>query len=529
MPTVRDILTKGYFPRELPPCFSTVQFGSVVTNASGAPNAGFFGTISPNKSAELCVHNLVRSGGLRRNLGIPNPSRYALLAREVVDKWPQLHAQSHSSPFSLTKPVDTKPERSISGEHSLDERVKRRIDLRTKARVILKTDINRFYPSLYTHAIPWALHGKASVKAAKASNTLSSLWSDALDKLFRNMNDQQTVGIPIGPDCSLLIAEAVLGAIDSELVSQVPGIRGLRYIDDYEFSFDHRSQAEDTISKLQAILSHYELALNPAKTRIIELPEPFEPLWASRLRVFNFRLSTVGAERNDLTAYFDTVFTFAKADPDESIIKYAIPRLNSVDVFAENWPLYEKILSQCALVEPASLPQVCEQLYHYVEEVEFCTLNTDLWTAVLNRIIQERLPLGQSSEAAWAMWIMKVFSLQLSPESEAAINRTEDSVAALMGLFLANAGLGSPLSLASLTNFAERTGVTGRNWLLCYEGNRQGWLTPSSGSTAWPTPEFGWLYTQGVSFMNLAAVPPPPRRHTSGAGGCGGSSEDYPE
>ena len=29
------------------------------------------------------------------------------------------------------------------------------------ARYILKTDISQFYPSVYTHSIPWALHGKA--------------------------------------------------------------------------------------------------------------------------------------------------------------------------------------------------------------------------------------------------------------------------------------------------------------------------------------------------------------------------------
>jgi hypothetical protein len=528
MPTVRDILSRGYFPRELPPCFSTAQFGTAVTSATGAPNSSFFGAIIPGKSAEMCVHNLVRSGGLRRNLGIPNPARYALLAREVVDKWGQLHTRAHSSPFSLTKPVDNKPERAISSEHGLDDRVGYRVELRTRARVLVKTDVNRFYPSLYTHAIPWALEGKAAVKAAKAAGTLSSLWSNSLDTLFRNMNDQQTIGIPIGPDCSLLIAEGVLSAVDNELASLVPGLRGLRYIDDYEFAFDHRSQAEDTISRLQAILSHYELALNPAKTRIIELPEPFESVWVSRLRIFNFRDSTIRAQRTDLTAFFDTAFAFAKAEPDESIIKYAIPRLNSVDVEPDNWPLLEKILSQCALVEPACLPQVCEQLVHYVACSGF-TLDQSLWANILNRIIQERLPLGQASEAAWAMWVMKIFEVTLAPNSESALNQTEDSVAALMGLYLTHGSLGNTSNLNNLNNYAERAGVTGRNWLLCYEGNRQGWIKPPSNNMAWPNAEFGWLFNQGISFMDLAAAPPVPRRHVPGAIGWGGGDGDYPE
>lgn len=528
MPTVRDILVKGYFPRELPPCFSTEQFGLAVTEGTGSLSPSVYGELAKSPSAEMCIHNLVRSGGLRRNLGIPNPFRYALVAREVAARWPELHAHAHSSPFSLTKPIDTKPERSISSEHSLDDRVRRRVDLRTKARVILKTDINRFYPSIYTHAIPWSLEGKAAVKAAKAAGTLKQQWSNLLDALFRNMNDQQTVGIPIGPDCSLLIAECVLSTIDNELASQLPGIRGLRYIDDYEFAFDHRSEAEDAINKFQAILSHYELALNPSKTRILELPEPFEASWVSQLRIFNFRASNITAQRNDLTAYFDAVFKFTKAEPDESILKYAISRLNSLDLHPDNWSLYESILAQCALVEPACLTQICEQLYHYVRTSDSCALNTELWSSVLNRIIEERLPLGQSSEAVWAMWIMKLFSLSLTPKSEVVISQTEDSVAALMGLFLANAGLGNSTHFSSLNSFAERTGVTGRHWLLCYEGNRQGWITPPSENTKWPHEEFGWLQDQGVSFMKLDASAPPPRRHAAG-GGAGGTSEDYPE
>lgn len=528
MPTVRDILTKGYFPRELPPCFSTEQFGNAVTTAAGAAKPGFFSPISPNGFSEMCLHNLVRSGGLRRNLGIPNPARYALLAQEVASRWPQLHAHAHSSPFSLTKPVDTKPGRAISSEHGLDDRVKHRVDLRTRARVILKTDINRFYPSLYTHAIPWALEGKATVKAAKAAGTLPSLWSNKLDALFRNMNDQQTIGIPIGPDCSLLIAEAVLSSVDCELQSVMPGIRGIRYIDDYELAFDHRSQAEEAIGKLQTILSHYELALNPAKTRIIELPEPFEPAWVSRLRVFHFRDTNAAGQKNDLTAFFDTAFKFVKNEPNESILKYAIPRLNAVDVEPDNWPLYEKILAQCAMVEPACLPQVCEQLFHYISGTPTCVLNSPLWEAVLNQIIQERLPLGQSSEAVWAMWIMKIFNLSLASASENVIAQTEDSLAALMGLYLTSLGFGNAGNLSNLNIHAAPSGVTGRNWLLCFEGNRQGWISPPSGVPAWPSQEFTWLWGQGVSFMDLAATPPPPRRNTPNSSVSVGGT-DYPD
>jgi hypothetical protein len=83
----------------------------------------------------------------------------------------------------------------------LDVRTLRRIEIRSRARFILHTDVNRFYPSIFTHSIPWAIHTKLVVKAAKAAGraALAGLWANRLDELARNLNEQQTMGVPIGP------------------------------------------------------------------------------------------------------------------------------------------------------------------------------------------------------------------------------------------------------------------------------------------------------------------------------------------
>jgi hypothetical protein len=71
---------------------------------------------------------------------------------------------------------------------------------------VLQTDINLFYPSVYAHTMPWAIHGKATAKVNRANKLLGNL----LDSLVRCGQDQQTIGIPIGPDTSLLLAEILL-------------------------------------------------------------------------------------------------------------------------------------------------------------------------------------------------------------------------------------------------------------------------------------------------------------------------------
>ncbi|MCW0219491.1 MAG: hypothetical protein OJI67_14295, partial [Prosthecobacter sp.] len=122
MLTLRNLLATGFFPKELPPAFSTTMFANAVTGQNGGLKGQMSGG-SPNK-AEMCVHNMVRSGGLRRHLGIPNPVHYSRLSSYVVQNWNLLKASAEKSPFSLTQPVDTGITRAISGFHGFAERTK---------------------------------------------------------------------------------------------------------------------------------------------------------------------------------------------------------------------------------------------------------------------------------------------------------------------------------------------------------------------------------------------------------------------
>jgi hypothetical protein len=496
-----------------------------MATAVTGPNDGLVGNFTPSKTekySEMCVHKMVRSGGLRRHLGIPNPLHYAQQSSFVVQNWTALQLSAQRSTFSLTRPVDTGSDRAISGSHDFTARTMRRAELRSSGRFLLHTDINRFYPSIYTHSIPWAIEGKDVVKHAKAIGRLNTIWSDKLDTHTRNINDQQTVGIPIGPDTSLLLAECVLAAVDEELIQAIPGLRGIRFIDDYEFVVNQRSEAERVVSTLQSILSRYELALNPVKTEIIELPHPIEPLWTSRLRTFVFRDAGTKGQRTDLTAYFDNAFELARAAPNEGVFKYAIPRLNAVDVEEDNWQIFQYLLSQCVRGEPACLPQVCDQIFYY-QVISGRVVDISLWTACLEQTILERLPLGQASEALWALWMMKHLGIAMSAAVEVAIGGCEDSPVALMALSMANSGLGNVSSFSRLQAFAEPSELFGRHWLLCYEGNKQGWLVPPSGvDTLGAHPQFDFLRSQNVSFFDSNARPHLLLRRVAGFGGGGG-------
>src|SRR3546814_5011434 len=72
----------------------------------------------------------------------------------------------------------------------------------------------RFYPSIYTHSIAWAILGKAHVKASHHTTAFKGHFANHLDKAVGAGQEGQTIGIPIGPDTSRIIAELVAVVVE---------------------------------------------------------------------------------------------------------------------------------------------------------------------------------------------------------------------------------------------------------------------------------------------------------------------------
>jgi hypothetical protein len=516
--TLFSLLEKGYFPRELPPSFNTKSYATYLAAPGVTAPKGKF-TSKPSYSMQT-THNLARSGGLRRNLSIPNPKHFYLLADHIVTNWANIKAKTDRSPYSMTKPVEIGTDRAITPEHGLSERVNKQAELRSSNRFIIRADVSRFFPSIYTHSIPWALMGKSIAKSAHTTNTLVNTWQDMCDKYSQKINNNQTIGIPIGPDTSRLLAEIIMAEIDVLLAKKFKRLKGLRFIDDYEFACPTRAEAEKILYYLQYLLNEYELALNINKTKIVELPEELESTMISKVRTFFFRDAGKTGQKNDLIAYFNLVFEAIKKALDENLLKYAIARLTAVTIAAENWILYQNILSQCVVSDPSCLPQVCDQLSLYLSRGYKPAIS--IWEKCLNIVVTEKVPLGLSSECAWAIWVLKVLNIKLSIKSAKAISETDDSVVALMGLGMASVGLAQMKYFSTLNRYAIASELFEKQWLLCYQGNLTGWLGSSSGKhNLNGDPAFDYLQGNNVSFFDFASPPKIPII-VAGTGGSGG-------
>lgn len=138
-------------------------------------------------------------------------------------------------------------------------------------------DISKFFDSIYTHSISWALKNKQFAKESREKNDFSSFF----DKLMQRSNYNETHGIIIGNEISRIFAEIIMQEIDSDLHDELEkhhlkygndySIR--RYVDDFFIFGNNVSDLELIISKIESKLRVYKLHLNEKK--FIKRSRPF--------------------------------------------------------------------------------------------------------------------------------------------------------------------------------------------------------------------------------------------------------------
>lgn len=498
-----DLLSKGYFPRELPPPFTATDFAAAVANSWPSMNP----VLSSNRQrrnglpTRPCRHSVARKGGLRRPLAIPNPFSQLLLCLEVQSSWKAIHGFVHGGSVrplrSASRPVYWRNQsRALIPRYKFSALPYLRMRSRIGARYLVRTDISRFYPTLYTHSIPWALHGIATAKA----NRTPALLGNRLDKLARDQRDGQTNGIAIGPDTSLLLAETVLRGADDVLGRILPSRAGFRYVDDYELPCLTLREAEETLRMVEATLAKFELSLNPTKTGIEELPAPLTEAWADELRSMPLGSTSAGQQRS-LLAYFTRAYELTAENSGVGVLSYAAARLRGfVPVSGGAWGVLQGGLLNCAVSEPACLPYVLDLLVRGSQAG--LMVSKPALSQIVHRIIENHALLGHGSEVAWSLWAALAFDIRLDKEAGDAVVMMDDDVVALLALHAQSMGRFShPLSMTLWQGHMNGPALNGEHWLLAYEGAAKGWLGGPGHLLA--DPRFGPLHQLGVSFYDV--------------------------
>ena len=300
------LVTKGYFPEAyvLPPCFEVTEyprFGEiyfpVIVKSNGKTE------FKPDISEFQQVH-FPKTDLTDRTFGIVNPKIHSDIASKIANDWDAVvncifHDENLVCSYSFPIPVDDNKLGEIGGLRSgrmiyewIEMAENDIASIAFQYKYLITTDIKNFYPSVYTHSIPWALHGKDFIRNQKCPNNHANrnnyaLLGNCLDKLFQNANDGCTNGIPIGPAVSDIISEIVLSGVDRKLSEALieadidEDVAVVRFKDDYRILAKKESSGRSTIKFLQAALKEYRLELHDGKTEFYSLPNGLFRNWRS--------------------------------------------------------------------------------------------------------------------------------------------------------------------------------------------------------------------------------------------------------
>ena len=208
---IDNLLRNEVFPAELPPCFNTNDLAANASSAIAAANA--FGQVY---SVPL-TYSGYKSESSRRKFALPNPYHYCKAVDFIVNNKTQIEAILEKSKYSLTAPIvrQPKPGQPYAKRSSSVLDTKREIEcLYQDNRYEIRLDINAFFDNIYTHCIPWAVHGIAIAKKRRRDNTLIG---NQLDSLMRSLNYDQTNGILVGNAVSRIVSEIILCSVDEQI------------------------------------------------------------------------------------------------------------------------------------------------------------------------------------------------------------------------------------------------------------------------------------------------------------------------
>jgi hypothetical protein len=188
--TLPGLLSHGYFPPELPPPFTTRTFALAVTGTKRSSLPQDF-TKQGNEWRDFTSFSLSRPGPLRRRLAIVNPIPYFRLATYVVSQQRILLQKVSASRLSLLK-VGADHRGTLRRSESFEIIPARRAAIRVGKHFMLTADVSRFYPSIYTHAIDWAIRSKAAAKRGLKKKGKNASVGAQLDKLIQACQNGQT-------------------------------------------------------------------------------------------------------------------------------------------------------------------------------------------------------------------------------------------------------------------------------------------------------------------------------------------------
>lgn len=407
-PTWEAFLRYGVLPENLPAPFSTSSLIQAYK-----PDANSY-LVTGRVGGSLSQYSASKRGGQRRLFALPHPTFIHDQTVFLNKQWPAISAVLDTSSGSLSKPMfsATGPRATRITPHS--ELPKARLKAFSRFKYCAITDVARCYPSIYTHSIPWAINGRDNAKLDK-SNYSSAVFGNRLDFIFRQAQEAQTVGLPVGPDTSRVVAEVILSSVDANFLSRYGSKKPtyIRHVDDYWIGGDTVDDCERHLQNLRAALRDFELDLNDLKTRVVQSNTTLGDAWPmdfERMLKRSFGPKYFQKEYDPIAA-LSIIIERANKENDDGMIRHAIRKIDDNTLWDNDWDTLEHFLAHCAVHFPHAFDYVARVIIWRIRTGK--SFDKVLWKDVTLTFAHQSSALGKDAEVLWSLWLASELKLKL--------------------------------------------------------------------------------------------------------------------
>ena len=476
----KGLLAFGLFSNKVPPVFSSTSFFDYCVN-----NHPKFS----DSAHDYVRYKTLRNINIPRQLGIPVPMAYEKMCSVLKDNWSDIQSHFHTYTDAQTHVISRIHVQKRKNKDELFEMNyddwrnagSPKDDLLIGKRFVVKADISTFFPSIYTHSIPWALVGKEVAK----QNRSKYEWFNKIDKTCQMVKYGETHGLLIGPHASNLISEMILTVVDQQLYDK--GWKFVRNIDDYTCYVETRAQADSFIVDLGLALEEFDLQLNHKKTKIEELPDTVLEHWVRMLNGFGLLTSYGKVDYKQARAYFDLAIELMKlSSGNASVLNYAIKVLSKQNL-TDNAKEYSwKMSMHLCILYPYLISIMDEYVFKAFDAPE------DEIQMHIDLAYEDGMKRQNYEECSYAIYFALKYDMDVESIDSSKVAATNDCVYKALS-FLYFKKKGDYSNTAYLQQNAKNLLQTDmdRNWLFIYEVLDQQDLDGDWGS----------LKNHGVSFL----------------------------
>src|SRR5690606_12955704 len=226
-------------------------------------------------------------------------------------------------------------------------------------------------------------------------------------------NRNQTVGIPIGPETSRVLAEIISSRIDSDFLelsdcSLRENVDRLQ--DDWFIGLKDLESAETTLAAIMSVYRSYGLDINGSKTSISRVVTHAKEAWISEIGAFlSHRPGPLIGAR--LREFLTLVLRLQTSYENQAVTNYALTVLENHKTSKSDVAELESFLLKASIISPGSMSRICELLLN----LDFDTnrVSKKRIGSRFTELAERNLTNGNTYEAIWQIYTIRGLGIHM--------------------------------------------------------------------------------------------------------------------